>query len=111
MRINWRVRAKNPYFWVGLIAVILAAVGVSPESLTSWSILYTQIIALIQNPFAIGCVIIALLGYINDPTTKGISDSDQAMTYQKPKADKQKTIPAHREGVAADPAKLWGGKE
>ena len=57
MSINWKVRFKNPYFWIGLIAVILAAVGVSPESLTSWNILAGQIMELLNNPFAIGCVI------------------------------------------------------
>lgn len=83
--INWKVRFNNPYFWIGLIAVILAAVGVSPETLTSWGILWEQIKELVSNPFAIGCVIVALIGYINDPTTKGLNDSAQALTYDKPK--------------------------
>lgn len=88
MKLNWKVRVKNPYFWLGLIAVILAAIGVSPESLTSWQILYAQIRALINNPFATGCVIVAILGYINDPTTSGLSDSRQAMGYETPRKDK-----------------------
>ena len=88
MKLNWKVRIKNPYFWLGLIAVILAAVGVSPESLTSWPILYAQIRALLGNPFAVGCVIVAVLGYINDPTTSGLSDSQRAMGYEKPRKDK-----------------------
>lgn len=88
MKINWKVRIKNPYFWAGLAGVILAAVGVSPESLTSWPILCEQIMGLIQNPFAIGCVVLGVLGYINDPTTGGLSDSEQAMTYDKPKTNK-----------------------
>lgn len=88
MKINWKVRIKNPYFWLGLAGVVLAAIGVSPESLTSWPILCGQITDLLQNPFAIGCVIVGVLGYINDPTTKGISDSTQAMTYESPKEDK-----------------------
>lgn len=85
MGINWKVRAKNPYFWIGLIAVMLAAVGVSPESLTSWTILGEQIKNLLLNPFAIGCVVVAILGYVNDPTTKGLTDSKQALQYDKPK--------------------------
>lgn len=85
--INWKVRIKNPYFWIGLIAVILAAIGVSPESLTSWEILAGQVMSLLKNPFAIGCVIVAIIGYINDPTTKGIKDSKLALTYDEPKAD------------------------
>lgn len=83
--INWKVRVKNPYFWLGLIAVILAAIGVSPESLTSWGILADQIKALLGNPFALGCVVMGVIGYINDPTTSGLSDSEQALTYSKPK--------------------------
>lgn len=87
MKINWKVRAKNPYFWIGLIAVILSAIGVSPESLTRWGILYENIIGLIQNPFAIGCVVVAVLGYVNDPTTKGLADSNRALEYDSPKKD------------------------
>ncbi len=85
--INWKVRIKNPYFWIGLIATILAAVGVSPECLTSWAILWEKIMALLGNPFAIGCMLVAIIGYVNDPTTKGISDSKQALTYEAPKVD------------------------
>ena len=85
--INWKVRIKNPYFWIGLIATIFAAVGVSPECLTSWAILWEKIIALLGNPFAIGCMLVAIIGYVNDPTTKGFSDSKQALTYEKPKVD------------------------
>lgn len=84
MKINWKVRMKNPYFWIGLLAVILAAVGVTPESLTSWSILYEQVEQLLSNPFAMGCVVVAVIGYLNDPTTKGIKDSSRALTYKKP---------------------------
>ena len=87
MKINWKVRVKNVYFWVGLIAVILSAVGVSPETFTSWEILYEQILSLLKNPFLIGCVIIALVGYINDPTTARLSDSKQALTYSEPRRD------------------------
>lgn len=83
--INWKVRVKNPYFWIGLIAVIFAAIGVNPECLTSWDILVTKIMELLNNPFALGCTIVAIIGYINDPTTKGLKDSDLAMTYKEPK--------------------------
>lgn len=85
--INWKVRVKNPYFWIGLIAVILAAVGVSPECLTSWAILWEKVMALLGNPFAIGCMIVAIIGYVNDPTTSGLKDSQLARTYDKPKVD------------------------
>lgn len=85
--INWTVRIKNPYFWIGLIATVLTAIGVSPECLTSWAILWDKIVSLAGNPFAIGCLIVAIIGYVNDPTTKGICDSKQALTYGEPKID------------------------
>ena len=42
MRINWKVRVKNPYFWFGLVAIVLAAVGAKPEMFTSWTISKTS---------------------------------------------------------------------
>ena len=86
-KINWKVRAKNPYFWTGLVCVILAAIGVSPESITSWPILWAKIMELLNNPFALGCMAMAIIGYINDPTTKGLKDSNLALTYEEPKED------------------------
>ena len=82
--INWKVRVKNPYFWAGLVGVILAAIGVSPASLTSWPLLWSKIIELLNNPFALACTAMAIVGYVNDPTTKGLTDSEQALTYDKP---------------------------
>lgn len=90
MRINFTVRAKNPYFWVGLLGVILTAMGVSPEMLTSWGILFAQLRELISNPFMLGSVILAVMGVICDPTTQGVNDSEQAMTYTKPRETKTK---------------------
>ena len=84
MKLNVPVRFKNPWFWVGLIATILAAMGVEPEMFTSWPLVWNAIVGLVSNPFQLGCVFIAVLGVFVDPTTKGIGDSDLAMTYKKP---------------------------
>lgn len=85
MKINWKVRFKNPYFWIGLMGVILSAMGVSPEMLTSWSAVGNALFEFIKNPFMIGSAVIAVLGVFIDPTTAGITDSDQALTYESPK--------------------------
>ena len=84
MKINILVRMKNPWFWVGLIGIILTAMGVSPEMLTSWDILWENILALISNPFMLGSVALSVLGVLVDPTTEGVGDSEQAMTYHNP---------------------------
>ena len=88
MKINFKVRAKNVYFWVGLIGVVLAAMGVDASMFTSWRAVWDAIVNLVANPFMLGSVIIAIIGVLVDPTTKGVSDSSQAMTYDKPKVDK-----------------------
>ena len=88
MKINLKVRAKNPYFWMGLLGVIMTATGIEPYTLTSWDALCEQVKALVSNPFMLGSTIAAVVGVLCDPTTAGINDSCQAMTYTHPKKDK-----------------------
>lgn len=85
MKINWSVRLKNPYFWIGLLGVIFTAMGVEPSTLTSWQAVIDSLKSLISNPYMIVAVIIAILGVVNDPTTAGIKDSNNALTYSEPK--------------------------
>lgn len=87
MKINFKVRAKNPYFWIGLVGVILAAMGVDASTFTSWSAVWDAIVGLVTNPFMLGSVVLAVLGVLVDPTTKGVSDSSQAMNYNTPKVE------------------------
>lgn len=84
MKINLLVRIKNPWFWVGLLSTILAAMGVSPEMFTSWDVVRDAICSLINNPFQIGCVVLAVLGVFVDPTTAGVGDSTRALKYTTP---------------------------
>lgn len=87
MKINWKVRVKNPYFWIGLVGVIMAAMGVSPEMFTSWSAVGNQLLEFVGNPFMIGSVIVAVIGVLVDPTTTGLSDSTRALSYDEPNAE------------------------
>ena len=45
------------------------------------SALQEQLLGIVGTVFTL----LALFGVVNDPTTAGGSDSDQAMTYQEPK--------------------------
>lgn len=83
-KVNISVRAKNPWFWVGVVGVVFSAVGISPEVLTSWGALSDALITFISNPYQVGCVVIALLGVFVDPTTAGISDSARVLKYTTP---------------------------
>ena len=84
MSINWKVRAKNKTFWLALIpAVLLLAqqvAGLFGVAL-DFGQLQDQLTAIVGTVFAI----LAILGIVADPTTAGVGDSEQAMTYTEPK--------------------------
>lgn len=84
MKLNIPVRFKNPWFWVGLVGVVMSAMGVSPEMFTSWNAILEAIVSLFSNPFMLVSVILAVLGVFVDPTTAGISDSQRALSYKSP---------------------------
>ena len=84
-KLNIPVRLKNPWFWIGLIGVILTAMGVDPSTFTSWEAVGSSLLSLVSNPFMIFNVLISVLGIFIDPTTSGIGDSEQALTYKSPK--------------------------
>lgn len=85
MKLNLKVRIKNPWFWIGIGAIILSAMGVDPAMFTSWNLVWEAIADLFTNPFQLFTVVFAVLAVFIDPTTAGIGDSAQAMTYTKPK--------------------------
>ncbi len=70
-------RLKNPYFWVGLVGLVIATLGVDAQSLTTWGAVGVLFWDTVQNPVKICAVCMAVLGIFVDPTTKGIADSDQ----------------------------------
>ena len=92
MKINWKVRMKNPVFWaqvaVAIVAPILAGLGLEWADMTTWIAFGDALCRAIANPVIVVSVIVSLWGIINDPTTKGLSDSAQALTYEVPKGEK-----------------------
>lgn len=67
-------RIKNPYFWIGLVGVILTALQVEASTLTSWDKVLQLIIDTIQNPYLLTTTIMAVIGVVVDPTTRGAKD-------------------------------------
>ena len=91
MKINWKVRFKNPYFYVALILAIVAPVGtyfgINAEDLTSWPMVWDVTKQAILNPYVVVTVVVSVATFLIDPTTRGISDSNRAMRYDEPKKD------------------------
>lgn len=88
MKINWQVRIKNPYFWiqigVAILMPILAYLGLAVEDLTTWNKVGQVLLEAVLNPYVLGLVVVSVFNAIQDPTTKGLSDSEKAMTYTEP---------------------------
>ena len=78
IKINWRVRLRNKTFWltlVPLLVLLTQQIGLNwvPEN---WESIFGTLMA-----------ILTVVGIINDPTTPGITDSAQALSYYEPKQD------------------------
>lgn len=86
--INWKIRFKNPVFIAQLVLSILTPIltymGLTVQDMTSWAVLGNTLLSAISNPYVLGLIIVSLWNALNDPTTTGISDSTNAMTYDSP---------------------------
>lgn len=82
--INWTVRIKNKTFWLALIPAALLLIQAVAKVFgfeLDFGELGNNLTAVVNTVFAL----LAVLGVVVDPTTKGTSDSEQAMTYGEPK--------------------------
>ena len=83
-----KVRFSNPIFIAQIIMSVLLPIltymGLTVQDLTSWSMLGNALLEAIKNPYVLGLVVVSVWNAINDPTTKGIGDSSNALTYIKP---------------------------
>ena len=84
MKINWKVRLQNKTWLLAMAAALLAFVyqllgllGITPAVSQDQ---IAQLVGLAIN-------VLVALGVVVDPTTSGMGDSEQAMTYTSPKKD------------------------
>ncbi|MFR8012520.1 MAG: phage holin [Clostridia bacterium] len=86
MKINWKARLRSGPFWLGLISAVVAAVcTIIPLCGVDLSVTAEQI----MHAATLVLMIPTALGVISDPTTKGICDSQMALTYDKPRCDNE----------------------
>lgn len=88
MKINWKVRKENILFVaqivISIFVPILAYFGMNWEDLTTWAAIGNLLWQAIQNPVVVLAVAVSVFNAITDPTTKGIGDSERALSYEKP---------------------------
>lgn len=84
MNINWKVRFGNKQWVISFLSAVLLLVQVV-AAVFGYTLdlgdLGNKLIAVINALFAV----LVLLGVVTDPTTPGVNDSEQAMTYGKSK--------------------------
>lgn len=89
MKINLKVRFKNPVFIAQLVLAILTPIigymGLTVEDLTTWGKLGEVLLEAVGNPYVLALVLVSVWNAVNDPTTSGLSDSERALTYEEPK--------------------------
>lgn len=82
--INWQVRIKSKQFWLSLIPAVLLLVQVIAAVFgfeLDLGDIGNRLLDVVNALFAV----LAILGIVVDPTTAGVGDSAQALTYDKPK--------------------------
>ena len=75
--INWKLRFKNKATLIAIASTVILLIQQLGFKLP-------DNIADIVNTFL---TLLVLVGVINDPTTEGISDSPNALTYSEPKKE------------------------
>jgi phi LC3 family holin len=86
MKINWIVRIKNQQFWISVIpaiALVVQAVAAVFGYTLDFRTLVGKLLAVVDAVFAL----LVILGIVVDPTTKGLGDSNRAMSYDEPWVD------------------------
>ena len=111
--INWKVRANNPQFWFQIFLAIAVPIGtyfgVTGKDITSWSVLFGLIGQAVSNPYVIAMVVVSVYNAVNDPSTKGIQDGENALEYVKPSQKKNYgdgSIPVMAETEIADDSEI-----
>ncbi len=100
MNINWKVRLKSGPFWLGVAsAVIMWLCFLHPRPVRGRAGDHRQPD---HRGRAAAADYPAAIGIISDPTTKGVKDSQLAMTYDAPKDDGKKS---NKNGDPRNP--LW----
>lgn len=82
MKINWKIRFQSKQFLTSLIALLLVLANQISYMFGYDITLISQEITNISETILL---ILGLLGVIVDNTTKGMSDSEQALKYNERK--------------------------
>jgi phi LC3 family holin len=86
--INWKVRFKNKSWVMAFVAQLMIVAqmllgGLNVLGITDFQLtdaIQQSILTFVNAVF----ILLSMMGLVQDPTTKGMSDSERAKTYRKP---------------------------
>ena len=84
MNINWKVRINNKLFWIAIIPAMLMLVQ-SVANVFGYTIELSMIESNLLDVVESVFMVLGIIGIVADPTTDGIGDSENALTYDTPK--------------------------
>lgn len=90
-KINLAVRfsKNNVTFWIrfaiAIVVPVLSYMGLELTDMTTWGAVLDVIKSALGNPYVLGLAVINIINLLPDPTTQGLWDSEQALTYKTPK--------------------------
>ena len=84
MNINWKVRFQNKAFLTGLISLVVVFISDLLQLLGIAPVVTQSVVMQVAEGIL---TILGMVGVIADPTTAGLTDSRQALTYTSPRQD------------------------
>ena len=84
MNINWKVRFQNKAFLTGLISLVVVFIYDLLQLLGIAPVVTQGVVMQVAEGIL---TILGMVGVIADPTTAGLTDSRQALTYTSPRQD------------------------
>lgn len=87
--INWRVRFRNWTWVAGFLSQIMIVIEMVLTGLNTLGVTHFQLTDAVKDYILTLAnalfILLSMLGIVQDPTTRGYSDSEQALNYDKPK--------------------------
>ena len=72
---------------LAVITPMMAYYGMSEADLTSWPVLFEVLKNAFSNPYVVMTMAVSAFNAVIDPTTAGLCDSSQALSYKEIKKD------------------------
>ena len=95
IKINWKIRLKSCKFWIQILLAVATPVsayyGLTGADMTTWPKLFSSVLEAISNPYVVATMAVSVFNTIIDPTTAGLCDSRQALTYTEVKKEQKES--------------------